>query len=62
LRDEQDFERHIDYVHFNPVKHGLVPRVKGWPYSSFTKMVRDGAYPADWAGDNSNDTRNFGER
>jgi len=62
LRDEQDFERHVDYIHFNPVKHGLVQRVKDWPHSSFTKMVHDGAYPEDWAGDNCNDTRNFGER
>ena len=62
LRDEQDFERHVDYIHFNPVKHGLVQRAKDWPDSSFAKMVRDGAYPEDWAGDNNNDTRNFGER
>ena len=67
LRDEQDFERHVDYIHFNPVKHGLVQRVRDWPHSSFSKMVRDGTYPEDWAGDNRagdnrNDTRNFGER
>jgi putative transposase len=37
LRDEQDFERHVDYIHFNPVKHGLVQRVKAWPHSSFAK-------------------------
>jgi putative transposase len=61
-RDEKDFERHADYIHFNPVKHGYVGRVKDWPHSSFAKMVRSGAYPEDWAGDDCNDTGNFGER
>ena len=42
LRDDADFTRHADYVHFNPVKHGHVGRVKGWPYSSFHRMVRLG--------------------
>lgn len=45
-----------------PVKHGLVQRVRDWPHSSFARMVRNGAYPEDWAGDNCNDTRSFGER
>ena len=40
LRDEDDFARHSDYIHFNPVKHGLVARVKDWPHSSFHRMVR----------------------
>jgi putative transposase len=62
LRDEKDFERHVDYIHFNPVKHGHVRRVKDWPYSSFARMVRSGTYPVDWAGDNSDDKSNFGER
>jgi putative transposase len=50
LRDEPDFERHADYIHFNPVKHGYVTRVDHWPYSSFQRMVRLGVYPQDWAG------------
>ena len=54
LRDEQDFVRHTDYVHFNPVKHGLVYRAKDWPYSSFHRMVRLGLYPLDWGGDVTN--------
>jgi putative transposase len=61
LRDEDDFARHSDYIHFNPVKHGLVARVKDWPHSSFHRMVRLGIYPADWAGDESHDTIGFGE-
>jgi len=47
LRDESDFARHVDYVHYNPVKHGLVKQVKDWPYSSFHRYVRSGIYPAD---------------
>jgi putative transposase len=62
LRDEGDFERHADYIHFNPVKHALVPRVSDWPYSSVARMVRNGLYPQDWAGDNRDDMHNFGER
>ena len=49
IRDEDDFRRHMDYLHFNPVKHGLVARVGDWPYSSFHRFVREGVYPADWA-------------
>jgi putative transposase len=51
IRDEDDFGRHIDYVHINPVKHGLVTRVRDWPHSSFHRMVKLGIYPEDWAGD-----------
>jgi putative transposase len=50
IRDEPDFERHVDYIHHNPVKHGYVPRVMDWPYSSFHRYVRQGILPSDWAG------------
>ena len=62
IRDEDDFARHIDYVHINPVKHGLVTRVGDWPYSSFHRMVRLGIYPEDWAGDVAQFAGSFGER
>jgi putative transposase len=62
LRDETDFTRHVDYIHFNPVKHGHVTRVKDWPYSSFHRMVRAGVYPEDWAGDSEADSAQYGER
>jgi putative transposase len=62
VRDEGDFARHVDYIHFNPVKHGHVGRVKDWPYSTFHLMVRAGVYPDDWAGDSRNDSGSFGER
>jgi hypothetical protein len=62
LRDENDFARHIDYIHIHPVKHELVPRVRDWPYSSFHRRVKLGVYPEDWAGDVSHDGASFGER
>jgi len=62
IRDETDFERHINYVHINPVKHGLVTRVRDWPFSSFHRMVKLGIYPEDWAGDVAEKGGDFGER
>jgi putative transposase len=53
IRDVDDLYRHIDYIHFNPVKHGLVERVKDWPYSSFHRYVRQGLLSPDWAGNSS---------
>lgn len=50
IRDEEDFSRHVDYIHYNPVKHGHVKNVVEWPYSSFHRHVGWGVYPADWAG------------
>jgi putative transposase len=50
IRDEEDFSRHVDYIHYNPVKHGYVKSVAEWPYSSFHRHVEWGVYPADWAG------------
>jgi putative transposase len=61
IRDDKDFERHIDYIHFNPVKHHLVQRIQDWPYSSFHRYVRQGLLPEDWAGDFSTDSGSFGE-
>ncbi len=49
IRDKRDFERHADYIHFNPVKHGHVAKVADWPYSSFHRYVARGIYDLDWA-------------
>jgi putative transposase len=62
IRNETDFERHVDYVHFNPLKHKLVTRVGEWPYSSFHLYVRRGLLPANWAGEVEDSARDFGER
>jgi len=50
IRDELDFRRHVDYIHWNPVKHGWSRRVADWPHSSFHSYVRRGVYAEDWAG------------
>ena len=48
IRDQDDFSRHFDYIHYNPVKHGYVSAPKDWPYSSFHKYVREGTYDVNW--------------
>jgi putative transposase len=61
IRNDADLERHVDYIHFNPVKHGHVTRVGDWPHSSFHRYVERGLLAADWGGD-LNDLRGaFGE-
>lgn len=44
IRDEKDLQRHIDYTHGNPIKHGLVQTVADWPWSTYHRFVRDGYY------------------
>ena len=61
LRDEADFERHVDYIHYNPVKHRHVGQVRDWRYSSFHRFVKLGIYPSNWAGNLENDGKGFGE-
>jgi putative transposase len=61
IRNDADFERHVDYIHFNPVKHGYVTRVCDWPYSSFHRYVKNGLLPADWGGDQREIQGRFGE-
>lgn len=50
IRDDNDMENHVDYIHFNPVKHKHVARVADWPYSSFHEYVNRGDLPMEWAG------------
>ena len=62
IRDEDDLQRHVDYIHYNPVKHGLVKRVADWPYSSFHRYVRLGRISPDWGSDVTlSHAGNFGE-
>ena len=49
VRDARDYAAHMDYIHFNPVKHGLVAHAATWPYSSFHRCARQGLYPSDWS-------------
>ena len=45
---DDDFRRHLDYIHWNPVKHGYVTNVSDWPYSTFHQWMTRGTYPKDW--------------
>jgi len=45
IRDDADYQRHVDYVHVNPLKHGYVKRVADWPYSTFHRYVANDIYP-----------------
>jgi putative transposase len=51
IRNQEDLDQHVDYIHYNPVKHGLVERVCDWPWSSFHHYVKSGIYGLDWGGD-----------
>lgn len=62
IRDDNDFQRHIDYIHFNPVKHGFVKRPADWQYSSIHRYIRQNILPADWACLDDFDDNDFGER
>jgi len=48
LRDEEDWRRHMDYIHYNPVKHGYVQNPWDWPHSSFRQAVGEGLYSPGW--------------
>ena len=51
IRGDEDYRRHVEYCYINPVKHGLVRRVRDWPFSSFQRDVATGLFPEDWAGE-----------
>lgn len=48
IRDDRDLRAHIDYVHYNPVKHGWAHCAAAWPYSTFHREVAAGRLPRDW--------------
>ena len=48
IRDDQDLQNHMDYIHYNPVKHGYVQSAADWPYSSIHRYIREGWFTADW--------------
>jgi putative transposase len=48
IRDDEDLDAHMDYIHYNPVKHGVAACAHAWPYSSFHRWVRSGACAVDW--------------
>jgi putative transposase len=62
IRHESDLARHVDYIHFNPVKHGWVRAPAEWPHSSFGRYVAKGMLPADWGGKADSGSAAWGER
>ena len=61
IRDERDFNNHMDYIHYNPVKHGLVKNVHEWPYSTFHQKVKQGIYPVNWGAEFKAKRMQYGE-
>lgn len=61
IRDARDYAAHMDYTHFNPVKHGYATHAAAWPYSSFRRCVAAGLYLAGWSG-GSDELVEAGER
>jgi putative transposase len=62
IRDEDDWRMHLDYIHYNPVKHGLVEHVRDWPHSSFHRFVEQGFYDPTWGGEvKVPESQGFGE-
>jgi len=53
IRDDRDYAAHMDYTHFNPVKHGYVEHPADWPFSSFRHCVARRLYPEGWLGGGS---------
>ena len=49
IRNEKDYQRHMDYIHYNPVKHGYVDDPRDWPFSSLRLLIARGVYPNNWA-------------
>jgi len=58
VRKEMDWKNHLDYIHYNPVKHGLVAAPGLWPYSTFAKYVAMGEYEPNWG---STEPKNLAE-
>lgn len=62
IKDESDYQKHLDYIYWNPVRHGHVSSVNEWPFSTFHRDVQAGLYDEGWGFDfKDNDGTNFGE-
>jgi len=63
IKDERDLERHLNYIHFNPVKHGFTDNPTNWPWSSYSNYLENGYYPNEWSPDLNQfeDSENWGE-
>ena len=61
IRDENDFEKHVDYVHFNPVKHGYVKMAVDWPYSTIHEYIMKNLLDRHWGYDKNDIGMGYGE-
>jgi putative transposase len=62
IRDEKDYIIHMNYIHYNPVKHGYVSKAGDWQFSTFHRYLRNGIYTQDWGDSNITDIKgDFGE-
>ncbi|TVO74102.1 REP-associated tyrosine transposase [Sedimenticola selenatireducens] len=61
IRDDEDFQRHVDYIHYNPVKHGWVKRASDWPYSSIHRYIKKGVLDPNWGVSDVTGGVGFGE-
>jgi putative transposase len=61
IRDDRDYQRHVDYIHWNPVKHGFVLNPTDWRYSSIHRFIRQGLLPAHWSGTVTKNAGYYGE-
>ncbi len=61
IRNSSDFQKHVDYIHYNPVKHGYVDHVSRWSYSSFHRCVKRGLLPGNWTSAPNPEEKGFGE-
>ena len=62
IRDEHDYARHVDYIHYNPVKHSHVSRAAEWPYSSLHRYIAAGILTEDWGAGEGKEDGAYGER
>ncbi|MCP3878296.1 MAG: transposase [Sulfitobacter sp.] len=63
IQSEKDLKTHMDYIHYNPVKHELCQSPIEWPYSTIHRLTKEGVYPENWASDpnTTSELRNYGE-
>ena len=61
IRDEKDYQTHVDYIHYNPVKHGYVPKASDWKYSTIHKYIELGIYDENWGAGIQNTSNKYGE-
>ena len=61
IRDEKDYENHLNYIYYNPVKHGYVKTPAEWPYSSLHRDIKLGLYPENWTCEHQPENMSFGE-